>query len=121
MTNTSIWASSPPGPTSPAGTLAAANALIAGVDDELWAARTPEQLIAANEQIEKIRSHLAALQAHIVTEVQARGIAKSELAWSSTGDWFTHTAGTHRRRADAHRGKSDADGDRRACRLHCSC
>ena len=33
--------------------------------------------------------------------MQARGIAKQELAWGSTAEWFTHTAGTTRR--DGHR------------------
>ncbi|NYD42550.1 HNH endonuclease signature motif containing protein [Nocardioides panaciterrulae] len=84
-------------PTSPAGVVAAANALVGDVDGVLWAARSGEELVAANEQIEVLRSHLAAVQASIVTEVEARGVAKRELAWGSTGDWFTHTAGRHRR------------------------
>ena len=52
--------------------------------------------MAANEQIEQLRSRLAAVQASIVTEVADRKIAKQELAWGSTGDWFTHTAGQQR-------------------------
>ncbi len=79
-----------------AGVVAAANALVEGVDEELWAARTPEELVAANEEIERLRAHLAAVQASIVTEVADRKIAKDQLAWGSTADWFTHTAGQQR-------------------------
>ena len=46
---------------------------------------------------EQLRAHLAAVEAAVLAEVQARGIAKSELAWGSTAEWFTHLAGTHRR------------------------
>ncbi len=45
---------------------------------------------------EKLRAHLAALEAAVVAEVHARGVAKQELAWGSTAEWFTHLAGTHR-------------------------
>src|SRR6476661_8245266 len=85
-----------PGPTGPAGVVAAANTLITGVDEELWAARTPEELLAAHEEIQRLRAHLAAVQASLLTEVTARGLAKTQLAWGSTGDWFTHSTGTHR-------------------------
>ncbi|WP_180934974.1 hypothetical protein [Nocardioides ungokensis] len=32
----------------------------------------------------------------MLAEVHARGVAKQELAWGSTAEWFTHLAGTHR-------------------------
>ena len=37
----------------------------------------------------------------MLAEMHARGVAKSELAWGSTAEWFTHLAGTHR--GDGHR------------------
>ncbi len=48
-------------------------------------------------ELETVRAHLAALEASVLAEVQARGIAKQELAWGSTAEWFTHLAGTTRR------------------------
>ncbi len=33
----------------------------------------------------------------MLAEIGARGIAKQELAWGSTAEWFTHLAGTTRR------------------------
>ncbi len=44
---------------------------------------------------EAVRAHLAAIEAAALVEVEGRKIAKQHLAWSSTGDWFTHLAGTY--------------------------
>ena len=85
-------------PTGPAGLVDQARALLAEATETLWAAQTPEALVAATHQLEMVRSQIAALQASLLTEVEERGIAKNQLAWGSTGDWFTHTAGTHPRR-----------------------
>src|SRR6476646_1371395 len=83
-------------PTSPAGVLAAANTLVADLDETMWVAKTSEELVEAVAEAEKLRAHLAALEASVVAEVHARGVAKGELAWGSTAEWFTHLAGTHR-------------------------
>ncbi len=82
-------------PRSPAEVVAAANALLAGVDEVLWAARTPDEVVDAVAACEAIRAHLAAIEAAALVEVEGRKIARQHLAWSSTGDWFTHLAGTH--------------------------
>ena len=82
-------------PSSPAEVAAAANALLGSLDEVLWAARTPDEVVEAAAALESLRSHLAAVQAPILAEVEDRKIAKQHLAWSSTGDWFTHLAGTH--------------------------
>ena len=46
---------------------------------------------------ETLRAHLAAVEAAALVEVEDRKIARQQLAWSSTGDWYTHIAGTHPR------------------------
>ena len=84
-------------PSSPAGLLAAANQLVGPVDEVLWAAKTPDEVVDTVAACEKLRSHLAAIEAAALAEVEDRKIAKNHLAWSSTGDWFTHLAGTHLR------------------------
>src|SRR5689334_9294099 len=83
-------------PTTPAGVLAAANTLVADLDETMWVARTSEELVEAVVVAEKLRAHLAALEVAVVAEVHTRGVAKQELAWGSTAEWFTHLAGTHR-------------------------
>ena len=87
---------SPPS-TGPAALVQQARALLAALTETLWSARTPEELVGLVQQLEMLRAQIAGVEASAITEVQARGIAKDQLAWSSTGDWFTHTAGTHRR------------------------
>ncbi len=88
-------------PTTPAGVVAAAGAQVAGLGDTLWAARTSEELVGTVEQLEVLRAQLAAVESSVLAEVHARGVPKSELAWGSTAEWFTHLAGTHR--GDGHR------------------
>ncbi|GAB3786004.1 HNH endonuclease signature motif containing protein [Nocardioides ungokensis] len=83
-------------PTTPAGVFAAANVLVSDLDETMWVAKTSEELVEAVVVAERLRAHLAALEAAVVAEVHARGVAKQELAWGSTAEWFTHLAGTHR-------------------------
>src|SRR6476620_7489332 len=83
-------------PTTPAGVLAAANVLVSELDETMWVAKSSAELVEAVVVAEKLRAHLAALEASVVAEVHARGVAKGELAWGSTAEWFTHLAGTHR-------------------------
>ena len=80
----------------PAGVVADAGARLAALDEVLWAARTPDELVGAVEQLESLRSRLAAVETSVLAEIEARKVAKTHLAWGSTSDWFTHLAGTHR-------------------------
>src|SRR5512141_2433111 len=84
-------------PESPAAIAAEANAALRRLDEVFWAARTPDEIVAAVAECEALRSHLAAVEAAALAEVEDRKIAKQQLAWSSSGDWFTHAAGTFRR------------------------
>src|SRR6476661_1452374 len=83
-------------PTTPAGVVACADRVLAELDETMWVAKTSEELVEAVAVAERLRAHLAALEASVVAEVHARGVAKAELAWGSTAEWFTHLAGTHR-------------------------
>ena len=74
----------------PAGVLAAANRMVATVDETLWAAKAPEEIVDTVTACETLRAHLAAIEAAALVEVEDRKIAKQQLAWSSTGDWYTH-------------------------------
>ena len=84
-------------PGGPAGVLAAANRMVATVDEVLWAAKAPEEIVDTVAACQTLRAHLAAVEAAALAEVEDRKIAKQHLAWSSTGDWYTHLAGTHPR------------------------
>ena len=79
----------------PAGVVADAGAQLTCLDDTLWAARTPAELVGTVEELESLRSRLAAVEASVLAEIDARRIAKTQLAWSSTADWFAHVAGSH--------------------------
>src|SRR6478609_1734282 len=83
-------------PTTPAGVVACADRVLAELDETMWVAKTSEELVEAVVVAERLRAHLAALEASVVAEVHARGVAKAELAWGSAAEWFTHLAGTHR-------------------------
>ncbi|NYD41313.1 HNH endonuclease signature motif containing protein [Nocardioides panaciterrulae] len=86
----------PLAPTGAAGVVAAANVLVGQLDARLWAASPAEEIVEAVHEAERLRAHLAALEASLVAEVEARKIAKQTLAWGSTADWFTHAAGQQR-------------------------
>ena len=88
-------------PNSPAEVAAAANAVLGALDDVLWAAKAPEEVVDTVTACETLRAHLAAIEAAALVEVEDRKIARQQLSWSSTGDWFTHLAGTHRRTGHA--------------------
>ncbi|GAB3786328.1 HNH endonuclease signature motif containing protein [Nocardioides ungokensis] len=83
-------------PTTPAGVVARADRVLAELDETMWVAKSSEELVEAVAVAERLRAHLAALEAAVVAEVHARGVAKGELAWGSTAEWFSHLAGTHR-------------------------
>jgi hypothetical protein len=83
-------------PFTPAGVVADASARLGDLDELLWAARTPEELVGAVEELEALRCRLAAVQTTVLAEIDARQVPKTHLGWGSTADWFTHLAGTHR-------------------------
>ncbi|HEV7876434.1 MAG TPA: DUF222 domain-containing protein, partial [Nocardioides sp.] len=83
-------------PFTPAGVVADAATRLAGLDEVLWAARTPEELVDTVEELEALRCRLAAVETTVLAELEARQVPKTRLGWGSTAEWFTHLAGTHR-------------------------
>jgi hypothetical protein len=92
VTTTTVQAP-PAGPgTGPAGVVAHARAAVAGLAEELWAAKAPDALLAVNAEIERLRSTLAAVQAQVAVEIDAAEAHKTA-AWASAGDYLTATSG----------------------------
>ncbi len=75
-----------------AGVVAAARDAVAELSEVVWAAKTPAELLEVNLQIERLRSTLAAVQAGVAVEVEAREVHKSA-GWASAADYLTATAG----------------------------
>ncbi|GAB3763637.1 hypothetical protein FB382_001149 [Nocardioides ginsengisegetis] len=83
--------------TTPAGVVADAGGLLASLGEVLWAARGSHELVGTLEELEAVRSQLAAVELAVLAEIDAREVAKTELGWGSTADWFTQLAGLSRR------------------------
>ena len=84
-----------PAPT-PAGVVADACALVGGLAETLWSARGSDELVGTVETLQTLRAELAAVEAQVLAEIDARQVAKRELGWASTADWYTHLAGLRR-------------------------
>jgi hypothetical protein len=89
-----------PHPT-PSEVLADAVDRVRELADRLWSAQPDQDLIETVEQAETLRSALAAVQAGALAEVDVRGIAKTVLAYWSSGEWLTHLGAM--RRGQGHR------------------
>ena len=79
-------------PTTPSGVLAAARELVGSLGEVLWAAVSPDELLDASVELERLRSCLAAVQARVAVEVEATEAAK-KTGWVSPGDYLTAVAG----------------------------
>ena len=79
-------------PTAPAAAVASARETVAALADTLWAAARPEDLLAVTEEIQALRSTLAAVEARVAFEVEATEAAKTA-GWVSPADYLTHVAG----------------------------
>ena len=84
-----------PAPT-PAGVVADACALVGGLAETLWSARGSDELVGTVETLQALRAELVAVEAQVLAEIDARQVAKRELGWASTADWYTHLAGLRR-------------------------
>ncbi|MGZ4500423.1 MAG: hypothetical protein ACXVXD_08295, partial [Nocardioidaceae bacterium] len=87
-----------PPPASPAGVLAAAREVIAGLDEVLWAAKTPAELLEAKREIEILRSQVAAVNARLICEIDASNAATTatEEGYGSTPEYLTAIGGGRR-------------------------
>jgi hypothetical protein len=79
-------------PTTSVGLLSSLRSSVSELDDVLWAARPPEELVAAKLEMERLRSQLAAVDAALVCEIEATKAAQRE-QWASTGDYVTSVSG----------------------------
>ncbi|HET7325786.1 MAG TPA: DUF222 domain-containing protein, partial [Nocardioidaceae bacterium] len=83
------------GPVTPAGVIGESFAVLDELEAELWAAKTPEQLLAANAGLERVRSRIAAIQARVAAEIEVSDAQKTD-GWASPADYLTATAGARR-------------------------
>jgi hypothetical protein len=82
-------------PVTPAEVIEVSFAALDALEAELWAARRPEELLAANVGFERVRSRVAALQARVAVEIEASDAQKSE-GWASAANYLTDTSGARR-------------------------
>jgi hypothetical protein len=66
---------------------------ISELGEVLWAAKTSQELLEANAEIERLRAVAAAVQLRLATEIDAGDHAKLAGGWQSTADYLTFTAG----------------------------
>src|SRR6476469_6260442 len=78
---------------SPAVVLGQVVATLRDLDATWWTNRSDAELVTVVEQVQAARAALAAVEAGAIAEVDARGVAKDQLAYGSTGDWLTHLGG----------------------------
>ena len=89
----------------PAVVLAAARAQVGVLEDRLMTGISDAELVDGVAEVRAVKGQLAALEARLLAEADVRDLARKQLHWGSTTDWFTHLAGLTRRegrRAVAH-------------------
>ena len=77
----------------PAALLTEAVALVREAAGAMYAARSDDDLVATVELTAELRAALAAVETGVVAEDDHRDLAKTRLAYGSTGDWLTHLGG----------------------------
>ena len=82
-------------PYTPAGMVGEARSVLGGLDEVMWAAKTPAELLAAKVELERLRSQLAAADVQVSMEIEASKAAQTE-EWASTPDYLTRVAGGRR-------------------------
>jgi Domain of unknown function (DUF222)/HNH endonuclease len=85
-----------PAPRSACTLLRALDRELGDLDDVLWAARESTELLESVAAVQVLRAHLHAVEAGLLAEIEARDVARTELHWASTGEWFAHLAGLRR-------------------------
>lgn len=80
----------------PVGVLADARAAVVALADEMWAAKTPDELLEVNVELERLRSSVAAVQARLAVEIDVTEAAKTVGGWASPGDYLTAAAAARR-------------------------
>jgi len=73
--------------------VAGVTALLQDLAEVLWSAQSGDQLVEVVEGLQVVSAVAAAVEAGAVAEAEARDLAKTKLAYGSTGDWLTHVGG----------------------------
>jgi hypothetical protein len=82
---------------SPAGVLADARTQVAELDERLVTVFSDCDLVEGLAAVQELKGQLWALEARLLAEADLRDLARKQLHWGSTTDWFTHLAGLTRR------------------------
>ncbi|WP_051246513.1 HNH endonuclease signature motif containing protein [Nocardioides halotolerans] len=82
---------------SPTAVLADARVRLQVLDGRVAAGFSDDELLDGLAAIQTLKGALAALEARLLVETDARDLARKRLHWGSTSDWFTHLAGLTRR------------------------
>jgi hypothetical protein len=77
--------------------LEAARDQVAVLGDRIVAGVPDDDLLDGVAAIQTLKGQLAAFEAELLAEVDVRDLARKQLHWGSTTDWFTHLAGLTRR------------------------
>ncbi len=79
-------------PAGPVAAVAGARETVAALGETLWSTARAEDLLAVTEELQRLRSAVAAVEAQVAVEVEASQAAKTA-GWVSPGDYLTHVAG----------------------------
>jgi hypothetical protein len=61
-----------------------------------WAAEADLDLVSVVEALQGVRAVVRGVEARLLAEIDARGVAHEKLSWGSTAEWYTHLAGVRR-------------------------
>ena len=67
------------------------------LDNRLVIGFSDADLVEGLAAVQELKGRLSALEAQLLAEVDTRDLARKQLHWGSTTDWFTHLAGLTRR------------------------
>jgi hypothetical protein len=76
----------------PGAVLADARAAVVALSEQLWAAKTPAELLEVNVELERLRSGIASVQLRLGVEIETTDAAKTVGGWQSPGDYLTAAA-----------------------------
>ena len=92
MTSTAFVASSP---VSPASVVQGARSELFELDEVLWAAKGPGELLETEKQLAALKAKVESLELRVATEIEATKAAAQD-GWGSTKDYLTAISGGHR-------------------------
>ena len=92
MTSTAFVPSSP---VSPASVVQGARSELFELDDVMWAAKRPGELLETEKQLAALKAKVESLELRVATEIEATKAAAQD-GWGSTKDYLTAVSGSHR-------------------------